>query len=224
LATFTLPTGEFITNVKWGSGQFFAVGTEVSTIAGNLRVFSFNGSTITQLALFPTEVVSVLNWSPDGNYIVFNSFNNNTVFLNVVQFTGSSLLLQARNSFTRFGSSTVPVWSPLGTVIAFSKPVPAGLSPGVIFIFAALQFSQNTTILNNQISNVNGPKLPPGPQPSFSTGRGISASSGTNLIINNTGFDNDVNYIFVDNVFTQYLNNVQMTRPSRIANLSFPPL
>jgi hypothetical protein len=93
----------------------------------------------------------------------------------------------------------------------------------VVSILSGLQFPSGTIIRNNLITLTNGPALATG-LPGVSTGRGLSASSSSNLIIQNIAFANDINYVFVDNVFTQYVVNTSNSVPSFIANLSFPPL
>jgi hypothetical protein len=146
--------------------------------------------------------------------------------LNVALFSDNTLTLLARLNYGTSGQpGGTPGWNPLGNVIALAFRTTAGIAvPATIFIFSALQFPDNIGVINNEVSGIQGPPLPSGPQGGFSTGAGISASSATNLVIGNTAFDNDVNYIFANNIFQQYLTNVNFTRPTQISNLSFPPL
>lgn len=225
-ATLTLVAemshGATVQSVNWSpKGQYLAIGGAEGTGPFDVRVLNFTGSALTIVASFDHgATVHSVNWSPDGQYVALGANTSAAVNARVLQFTGSSLV-----DVSNFDNASTTIesiqWSPEGNVLAYgSSPTAADLTIGVL---NGLQFPSGSIIRNNLITTVNGPALATG-VPGVSSGCGLSASSATNLIIQNTAFANDRNYQFVTNVFQQYVANTQSQSPSLIANLSFPPL
>lgn len=219
VAAFT--HGAAVNSVNWSlDGRFIAMGGAESG-GIDVRVLNFTGAALTQVASFDHgAAVQSVNWSPDAQYVALGGTTSGGFDTQVLLFTGNSLLLVS--SFSNGATVNTIEWSPLGNVLAIGSS-PVGVTNSVIRILSGLQFPSGTIIRNNIITLTNGPALAVG-LTGVSIGRGLSASSSSNLIIQNTAFANDVNYVFVDNVFRQYVANTSSPVPTLIANLSFPPL
>ncbi len=210
VATFT--NANVVDSINWSpNGQFIAVASPTG-----VAVLNFTGSSLQLVVNFPltVAVANWAQWSPDGQLLAV-VHNSNIPDLLILKFDGNSLVRVANNS-TFDDLIFIPQWSPIGATIA----VPA--ITATFLVYPSLSFPLDHIIRNNEISNVRGPALPVG-QPGVSSGRGLSASSANNLIIQNTVFDTDLNYVFVTNVFEQFVANAT-TQPSLLSNLSFPPL
>lgn len=202
--------------VRWSpNGQNLCTGDA----SGNVTVYRFNGSSLTQVAQITfASPINQVDWSPDGQFVAVA--DTGTISARALQFNGNSLVQVATfNGRGVGGLDNYVDWSPAGNLIAIAGGNGVG---NELRILSGLTFPSGSSIIKNQISNSNGRALS-ATQPGFSSGRGLSASSSNNLIIKNTGFDNDINYVFVTNIFDQFLANAP-TRPSLISNLSFPPL
>lgn len=219
MATFA--NGVTVSSVSWSpDGRYVAMGGATGA-GGEVRVLNFTGSSLVLVASFTHGAnVSSVNWSPDGNYVVMGGASSGGVDTRVLQFTGNSLIPIA--AFSNGATVNAIQWSPLGNVIALCS-APIGPNNTVGRILSGLQFPSGTIIRNNYVTLTNGPALAAG-VPGVSTGRGLVASSGSNLILQNTAFSNDINYIFADNVFSKYVQSTRSSSPTLIANLSFPPL
>ncbi len=206
VASFSAPG---LLNLQWSpNGKYIAF---ASTSIG---VLLFNGTSLTLVASFASGANAV-KWSSDGNYIATDAGVSGVV--RVLQFVGNALI--NIESIASGGSPQhTPAWNNSGTIIAVDSG-PVGTNAQ---LYSGLQFPSGSLLQNNEISNVNGPALSTN-LPGISSGRGLSASSANNLILQNTGFDNDSNYVFVNNVFEQFVANVSQ-EPSLLSNISFPPL
>ena len=205
-----------IGGLAWSpNGQFLA-----TVGAGLLNVYRFTGTSLTLVTSISTPDVGTglnVTWSPDGQYLGICGIGTPGVVKEVFyQFTQNNLVFVA--SFADADDGVRIRWSPNGQYVLVE------INGSRIFILSGLVFPSNHIIAKNTISAVHGPALSAG-QSGAASGRGLSASSGTNLIIENTAFDNDMNYVFVTNLYEQFLYNVRNpTVPSLIDNLSFPPL
>jgi len=209
VATYNAPF--MIESINWApNGQNIVI----SYFQG-IAILQFTGSVLNLVSITSTPSRGWANWSPDGKYIVESSVVIPSVLL--YKFLGNGLQLVASNGVNS-NERLTPQWSPNGGVIAASTDAQLA----TIIIYTGFQFPTGNTILNNQISNIFGPALPAG-QPGVSSGRGISASSANNLIIQNTVFDADLSYVFVNNVYEQFIANASPV-PSLLSNISFPPL
>jgi len=195
----------------WSPNGRFIV-TEEPIPNSRIKIIAFDGTSLTEVAFLLLNGVGWA-WSPDGNYLVSN--DGSTIWL--IKFFQMNLSIVASVNPTG-GTLYAPKWMSTGSYIA-SVIDTGAFTAGLYQTFV---FPSGTVIKNNKISNVRGPALPAG-QPGVSSGKGISASSANNLIIGNTAFDNDTNYIFVNNVFEQFVTNAA-PRPNLLSNVSFPPL
>ncbi len=184
-----------------------------------ISVVEFTGVALTPITSVSTGVqVNDAHWSSDGQYVVIGQNEIAGGDVKAYLYNGTSLTLES--SYTHGANVSSVAWSRGGEFIAIGGNVSGGKTEETLF---GLVFPANTIIRNNEVSGVSGPALASG-TPGFSTGRGISASSNSNLIIQNTAFNNDVNYVFVTNTFSQFIANTASQFPSNLANLSFPPL
>ena len=182
-------------------------------------MLAFDGTSLASVATFAHgATINSVNWSPDGRFLAIGGFIAGGIEVQVLAFDGTSLTSVA--TFAHGAEVRSVNWSPNGTVLGIGGDPSGGVD---VRVLSGLQFPQNCIIMENNVWGVRGPALEAG-LPGVSNGRGISASSGANLIIKNTAFNNDINYIFVTDVYRQFLVNVASTVPSLIDNLSFPPL
>ena len=210
VASFTYSTS--IKSVDWSpDGQFLAVGTSFSP--NSVSVLRFVNNSLIPVANFALSISSTVVWSPDGKYLVAQQ--NGQPRLTLLQFTGATINFVVSINYPGLSNNNLPQWSPVGDVIV--SPISFNFLCVTAFVFPT-----GNTILNNQIYNINGPALPIG-QPGVSSGRGISASSANNLIIQNSVFNADLSYVFVNNIFEQFIANAA-PEPNLLSNLSFPPL
>jgi WD40 repeat protein len=182
-----------------------------------LRALSFNGSTLTaspSTNIATGATVNAVDWASDGRYLVSGQTTGGGAEVRTFSFEGTTLVPD--QTFTHGATVNSVHWSPDGRSIAFVGAV----STTELKEVSALQFAERCTIRGNKISTILGGPLNFG----LGRGRGLSASTSENLIIQNSVFNTDINYHFVNNTFRLYLTNVQHTQPSTIANLSFPPL
>ena len=191
----------------------------ISNTAG-FSVIDFNGTALTTIdSVITGTLVNDARWSSDGNYVLIGQQDS----------TAEAYLYDAINtpaltlisSYSRGAPVQSVDWSNGGEFIAI-----AGDSNGTnktVELLSGLVFPYSMIIRGNEVSGVQGPALASG-LPGFSSGRGISASSNSNLIIQNTAFNNDVNYVFATNIYSQFIANTASQFPNNLANLSFPPL
>jgi len=154
-------------------------------------------------------------WSPDNNYLLIGGLASGGVTTRVLRFNQNSLSLVANyNNATQVNAV---VWRPSGDLIAQgSNQIAASVG---LTLLSGLRFPAGSIIRNNSIFATQGQPI----TAVLSTGRGLVASSAANLIMQNTAFDNDINYVFVTDIFRQYLANASPI-PTLSSNLSFPPL
>ena len=189
-----------------------------------IEVFSWNGTSLSVIATYTHGApVYGIDWSPDNNYLAMAGDPSSSVDTRVLNFTGTALNLISNYSH---GADVYSIsWSPKGDYIVIGGVANTG---GLeIETLSGLQFPAKHKIINNTISTVNGPAISTSAKStnsSVSSGRGVSASSTTNLIMQNTAFECDINYTFVTNTYSQYLVNTLSQFPNISANLSFPPL
>jgi len=208
-------------NLDWSAdGRFIAV---ADGSAASVAVYRFTGVALTSVATaaLATNPGRSVAWAPDGKTLAAVSGSNSVNWvLRTFAFNGTALTLLFNVPLSgpvAMGFSPQGLdWSPLGTVLAL------GVSENSLVVYSTYSFGQNNVISYNQISNIFGPALPAS-QPGVSSGRGLSASSANNLIVNNTVFDADLSYVFVNNIFEQFIVNAA-PRPNLLSNVSFPPL
>jgi len=215
VASFALGVIIEFAPVSWSADGKFFVTESTGPIC---EVYSFSGTSVQSIARSSSFVGAARNytWSPDGQYIAVASGPTGPATLTILKFNGTSLPVLTAQALAGGGSYNQGLdWSLLGNLIA--------VGVGTIeYVYSGFQFPSGTTFKNNKIFNIRGPALPQG-QPGVSSGRGLSASSANNLIINNTVFDADLSYVFVNNIFEQFVTNAS-PEPSLLSNLSFPPL
>ena len=187
-------------------GQLLAITSSTNA----LGVYKFSGTSLQLLTItapFAGSGPLNVSWSADGNYLAVTSGSAGPATLTILKFNETSLTTQFTAPLTGGGSFAFNQglqWSPTGNVLALG-------SLNVEYIYAGFNFPSGTLIQNNKLSNIRGPALPAG-QPGVSSGRGLSASSATNLIVHNTAFDNDLNYVFVNNIFEQFVANAALNQ------------
>ena len=91
------PNGKDINFVRWSpDGQFLAIGGESGAGNVQVRMFSFDGSSLTLLDSYAHGGrVGSLVWSPDGDYIAIGGDRSSNVNVRVLEFNGSVLSLVA---------------------------------------------------------------------------------------------------------------------------------
>lgn len=231
--------------VDWSSlGSFIATGGTPSSPTG-MAILSFDGAALTSVATNNLVGLSpsLIRFAADGRTLgvaaldVFSCYFNGTTisrnaqisalcnmldisadgqFLSIISGGAKQALKFTGNGFTRVDNGggpflTVIAWSPDGSYVVTDDPT------FLVRINRGLTFPRNT-LINNTVTNVHGLS-----QNTFNTGHGLSSSSVSSLIMQNTAFNNDVNYVFADNVFMQY-SVFEPSDPNLIQNLSFPPL
>ena len=102
-------------DIAWHpSGNYIAVGGD-----NGLKIYSFDGSMLTLVAQDVGTTAFLLNWSPDGRYLVAGMPGWSTPFpgLRILRFDGTSLTV-----VTSIGGNTGgnPCWSPDGKYLAFT--------------------------------------------------------------------------------------------------------
>ncbi len=192
--------------------------TAQNTGTQKVVVYSFSGTSLTiQATVNNSIIINDVKWSPDGNYVVMVSDTGGVNDTHIFKYTGVSLVDVADiNHGANINSAS---WSHGGAYIAIGGQPPSNEAEQTLnpFLFPV------NIIRNNEIYNIHGPALAAG-IPGYSTGRALSASSNTSLIIQNTAFNNDVNYVFVTNTYQQFLANTQSMFPNLLSNMFFPPL
>ncbi len=196
--------------------KFLAIGT-LTTV----NVYSFSGVALQLVATFNVSSPQGAFWSPDGQYLAVLQENPFTLIL--LKFIGTALIQQTSQVVSGIGDGFFAGfgWSSLGNVVGFGAFTSSSTNYSAR-VFAAFQFPSGSLFKNNKISQIHGPAISNG-QPGVSSGRGLSASSANNLIYQNTVFDADLSYVFVNNIFEQFISNANQ-KPSLLSNVSFPPL
>jgi WD40 repeat protein len=214
---------ETANSVVWSPDErFLAVGQNSG--GTEIEIISFNGTTLTEVTTFAhgANILSVA-WSPDGKYIVAGgATGTGSVQVRALSFNESTL---TQVSTFAYGAQVNQVsWSYDGTLIALG-----GAGTAQVEVLSGLVFSQKCTVARNTVDNILGAPVSFG----SSRGRGISASSGNNLVIKNNSFSNDLNYQCAGYTFNQYqanskqylyANAVLGPLPNIFANISLPPL
>jgi len=219
VSSVTYNFGAFTAAIRWSSdGQRIVVGSFNPGVLGTgIGVYRFNGTTLTNVANFNHgQNVNGVVWSPDNNYVLMGGALSGGIDTRVLNFTGTAL--NVVSNYTHGSTLNNVSWSPKGDLVVIAGTPNARIVPAEVL--SGFIFPSRTQIIGNNVSNVTGPIVRGG----VSSGRGISASSGSNLIIQNTAFQNDLNYVFATNIYSQFQANTRSPFPSTIANLSFPPL
>ncbi len=193
-------------------GTFIAVTSGTTVIMYGVTFgggFSFNhGATIFSV-----------QWSPDDTYIALGGLASGGVTTRALRFNQNSLTqIATYNNPTQVNSVD---WRPSGDILAQGSN-PISVSNIVVTLLTGLQFPSGSTIMNNSCSLCNSTFKISSVTATIGSGRGFIASSASNLITQNTAMNNDLNYVFVTNIFQQFLANASQT-PKLSANLSFPP-
>jgi len=160
-------------------------------------------------------------WSPDGKYLAYGGrINPNGVngIVEILSFNGSELIFTS--SYTKnVGSHDIVysvAWSPDGKYLAYGGYVnPDGNYNIIIELFNPLMSSPSQCkIENNNICNCQNSTVVAG------GAIGLSASGGTNLLVKNICYENDISVSYgVFNTFFGGLNG----SPNLFDNLSVPP-
>jgi len=112
LNTTSIP-GTAVNGVSWSpSGQYIAVG--LTSGANTVRVYSFNGSTLTNLTsaqLAETKQVLSVEWSPDGQFVLYGFASGTGTDLRVYRFNYSSQTLTLVASLDTTLSNVSARWS-----------------------------------------------------------------------------------------------------------------
>ncbi len=220
VATFT--HGAVVNSVNWSSdGRFIVMGGVAGAGGFDTRVLNFTGAALTAVASYSHgATVQSTRWSQDGQYVLLGGAASAGVEVEALQFQGNALAQVA--TFANGAQVNAVRWAPTGAYTTIGS-APVAISGISVRVLTGLQFGFGTIIRNNSITLAQGAPLTAG-LPGVSTGKGLVGSSAANLIIQNTAFANDINYVFVTDVFRQYVANTASPVPSLIANLSFPPL
>ncbi len=218
VASLSIPA---VTSVNWAlDGRTILFGATTGS-GPEVQVASFTGSSLVPITSFSHGGnVNGVKWASDAQYaIIVGAAGTGGFDIRALKYTGASL--SSISNVTHGATNNAVSWSRGGRYIAVaSNPNGSTVNEET---FLAYIFPSNGIIRNNEIFGVAGPTLAAG-LPGFSSGRGLSASSNTNLIIQNTAYNNDINYVFVTNTYQQFLANVSSTVPNNLSNLSFPPL
>lgn len=219
VATFV--HGAQVNEVEWSpDGRFIAMGGAAGTGGFDTRVLNFTGAALTSVADYTHgATVQSTRWSQDGQYVLLGGAVSGGIAVRALQFLGTGLVQVA--SFANSTQVNTVKWAPTGAVVAFGS-APVAVTGISVRVLTGLQFGSGSIIRNNIVTLAQGAPLAAG-LPGVSTGRGLIGSSAANLIIQNTALSNDINYIFVTDVYRQYVANTASQVPSLIANLSFPP-
>lgn len=178
--------------MSWSpDGQYIAFGTSSS----KLIILKFNptladfSSRLQYITMYTSSlsVVTCVDWSSNGNYVLLSSTGVRTVA--VFSFNGTSLSLASSYNFSgALGYSAL--FDPTGTYICLTGTSYSGADQGLkIFKFADTCY--NCLIQENRACNSTS-YLSTGTVKSYQA-IGICAS-GDNLYIKNVGFANDINF------------------------------
>ena len=212
----SLSNGTLVNSVNWAlDGRTIVFGDSTQ-----VHVVSFNGTSLTPVTIFTHgATVNGVNWAPDGQYVTMVGVAGTGGFdIRALQYTGNALT--SISNVTHGATNNAVSWSQGGRYVAVGSQ-PNGATT-IVELFLAYIFPSNTFIRNNEVFGMHGPMLATG-LPGFSSGRGLSASSDTNMIIKNTALNNDISYAFVTNTYRQYLTNVMSTIPNNLSNIFYPP-
>ncbi len=178
--------------------KYFAIASSTG-----LRILEFDAETQQfnfVSSFFGGTAVSSVDWSSDGKFLVATaSFAGNNVHL--LRFDRGTQTLILLNSSSEIAASARVRFAPDGSVIASGDGSGDKLLTG-------LNFPQKNIIKNNTVYSNSGNKYP--------GGFGLSGSSVKNLIIENTSYNNALNYAFVQNIYNQILS----TAPTNVQNIS----
>jgi parallel beta-helix repeat protein len=207
--------------VAWSpDGKYIAIG-KYDSVNSNLEVYSFSpGSLALQVVVGLGSAGGAgtyipVAWSNDSNYVIAG----HTILVEIYQFnrnTPAALVPQAFLVATTNVSRLA--WSVDGGLIAIAD---SAVSP-YFSLYSGISFPSDNVIQNNVVYCNSGGSIP--------SGIGISGSSITNMIIQNTSYTNPIpqttgtnpgpmvftNYAFVTNVFNDQLQNM----PTLLQNIS----
>lgn len=179
--------------VLWSpTGKYIAVSTQ----EGNITVFSFNGTSLTQacpaISIGVADYLFALAWSPDGRYLAAASgaTPSGSNVLKLYNFTGTALT-QVGASWAILDRAYSLSWSPDGKTIALGEGVSGGF--GRIRLYSALYGPTNCFVDNCKVCDTQAAN--------FNMGRGFVAG-GNNIFINNVACNNGVSYSYgIPNVY-----------------------
>lgn len=201
--------GEF-RGLDWSpDGQYLAVGGNIT--GDDLIIYRFNTTTRTLTQITSTggggiELVRTINWSQDGQYLAIGGLLTTNALIIYRFDRGAGRLTQVASVNPEGGSVGDIVyalnWSPDGSYLAVGGDI-SGID---LIIYSALQFPSNNVIKGNTVYCNSGNQFP--------NGIGISGSSISNMIIQNTIYSNPLNsvatlnYAFVCNVFNPLFDDL----------------
>ncbi|MFC1843062.1 WD40 repeat domain-containing protein, partial [Candidatus Dependentiae bacterium] len=130
--------GDDVRSVDWStSGTYLAIGGDNGTGGYEVRVLSFDGSSLSLIDSYThSHRVTSVAWSPSGQYLAIGSFNVVGGYeVRVFQFNGSSLTTLSGANYDNGVNVYSVSWSPSGQYLAMAGDVAADNKAFRIFQF-----------------------------------------------------------------------------------------
>ncbi len=128
-------------SIAWSpSGEFVAIGGYRASSAGgfanadNIRIYRFNGTSLSPVASASSTEATSLKWSPDGTVLAVGDYS---LGLKLYRFSGTALTLFVTD--TNLASVSAVAWHPSGL-----KLVASGFGSTVDIILSAVNQGKNT--------------------------------------------------------------------------------
>jgi len=193
--------------------SFIAVGGR-----DKIKAFSAKPGAVEKLVAETTElgIGSSMRWSPNGKYLLATTviFYPTSKDVKIYEFHPSednpSQGLVEKLSIALDGIPSSVDWSPSGKFFAAAGIEYSPYIDKNIFVYEVGNVPEKCVIENNTVSNTSGGL----------GGIGISGAGGENLIVENEGYENNINFTWgIFNSFKSGLNK----NPKKLDNLSVPP-
>ena len=179
-------TTDFVNQIAWSPNQnYLAIAVGSNTLPGTSRlrvlVLEFDSNTLTPVAEYEsTSEANSVSWSPNSEYITVGLDTDEVL---VLSFNGYTL---AQESSYDHGAIVQSVdWSQHGKNIAIGGR--NGTGGFDVRTFNVMTYPTKNLIDNNKVCNTSS-------QVGVQNAVGISGASGTNAIVRNTSYDNDLNF------------------------------
>jgi len=205
---YNLPLGVYnqgatVNYVAWSPNQnYLAIVSEVVSGGSELKILRFDCDALTELtsAVYASSVaINSVSWSPSSDRLVVGT-DNGTSELLVFEFNGSELTQVPGLSYDHGADVYSVNWSENGKYIALGGA--NGTDDVEVRAFSVMNYPTKCLLEKNKACNCTGAR----------NAVGFSGSSGTNSIVRNTSYDNDVNYSAgITNIYdptNDYLNDI----------------
>jgi len=150
--------------------------------------------------------VNTVKWSPNGKNLLAVGQASGGNEIRIFSFDGSDLTSVATGSLPG-GTAHSGDWSLSGQYLVVSGETTGDDT----VIFDVANVPVRCVIKNNDVSNTTGGLC----------GIGIEGASARNLIIKNTGYENDTN--FSRGIFNKFIEGLNSTPDNDLDNVSVPP-